>query len=338
MASDDLLFDLTDVLVSIEETSDVNDAFVELGKLGTTDTQYYIPWMQATYIMAANKEALQYLPEGADIDALTWDQLAAWGAAIKEATGEAKLGFPAGAGGLFHRFLQGYAFPSFTGGMVTKFRSPEAAAMLEFMRDTLWPQVNPEAINYEFMNEPLLSGEVWVAFDHVARLKPAFDERPDDFVAFPAPAGPAGRGYMPVVAALAVPYTAPDPDKAEELIRFMLSPETQAAVLRDLGFYPVITGVDTSNLPAGVAIELGAVEKTLNAEDAIPSLLPIGLGARGGELNQIYRDAFTRAVINGEDIQTVLDSQAEILQTLMDETAAPCWAPDAPSEGACQVE
>jgi multiple sugar transport system substrate-binding protein len=206
------------------------------------------------------------------------------------------------------------------------------------MRDDLWPQVNPEAINYEFMNEPLLSGEVWVAFDHVARLKPAFDERPDDFVAFPAPAGPAGRGYMPVVAALAVPYTAPDPDKAEALIRFMLSPETQAAVLSELGFYPVIDNVDTSNLPAGVAIELGAVAATLNAPDAIPSLLPIGLGARGGELNQIYRDAFTRVVLNGEDIQTVLDSQAEVLQTLMNETAAPCWAPDAPSEGACQVE
>jgi multiple sugar transport system substrate-binding protein len=222
--------------------------------------------------------------------------------------------------------------------MVTKFRSPEAAEMLRFMRDDLWTTVNPEAINYEFMNEPLLSGEVWVAFDHVARLKPAFDERPDDFIAFPAPAGPAGRGFMPVVAGLGIPYTAPNPDESEALIRFMLSPETQAEVLSQLGFYPVIGGVDTSSLPAGVALELGAVDATINAPDAIPSLLPIGLGSRGGELNQIYRDAFSRVVINGEDIQTVLDEQAEVLQTLLDETAAPCWQPDPPSEGACQVE
>jgi multiple sugar transport system substrate-binding protein len=100
----------------------------------------------------------------------------------------------------------------------------------------------------------------------------------------------------------------------------------------------VIGDVDTADLPAGVAAELGAVAATINAPDAIPSLLPIGLGARGGELNQIYRDAFSRIVINGEDIQTVLDEQATVLQTLLDETAAPCWAPDAPSEGACQVE
>ena len=45
-----------------------------LGKLGTAE-QKYLPWMQATYIMAANKKALQFLPEGADVNALTYDQL-----------------------------------------------------------------------------------------------------------------------------------------------------------------------------------------------------------------------------------------------------------------------
>ena len=49
-------------------------AFIELGKLGTGE-QKYLPWMQATYVMAANKQALEYLPEGADINALTYDQL-----------------------------------------------------------------------------------------------------------------------------------------------------------------------------------------------------------------------------------------------------------------------
>jgi len=335
LANEDLMFDLSDLLASIEEEHDINDAFVELGRMGTTDYQYYIPWMQATYIMAASNEALQYLPEGADINALTWDQLAEWGANMQEATGEPQIGFP--VAGLFHRFLEGYAWPSFTGGMVTQFNSPEAADMMAFMRDDLWPQVNPESINYDFMNEPLLSGEVLVAFDHVARLKPAFDERPADFVAFPAPAGPAGRGYMPVVAGMGIPYTSANPDEAEALIRFMLSPETQSAILSELGFYPVIEGVDTSNLPEGVAIELEAVNATINAPDALPSLLPVGLGARGGEINEIFRNAFNRIVVEGQDIQTVLDEEAATLQTLMDETGAACWAPDPESEGPCQI-
>ncbi len=335
LANNDTLFDLSELLAEIEETTDVNDAFVELGKLGTEDYQYYIPWMQATFTMAANNEALQYLPEGADINALTWEQLAEWAKNIQEATGEARLGLP--VAGLFHRFLEGYAFPSWTGGMVTGFKTQEAADMLVFMRDELWPYVNPESINYEFMSEPLLSGEVWIAFDHVARLKAAFDEQPENFVAFPAPAGPAGRGFMPVVVGLAVPYTSPNPDGADELIKYLLSPEVQGAILRDLGFYPVVSGVDTSNLPAGVAAQSAAVEAQANSADGIPSLLPVGLGDRGGEINQIFRNAFTRVVLEGQDPMTVLEEEGAALQTLLDETGAACWAPDPPSDGPCQL-
>ncbi len=337
LVTEDLLFDLTDLVADIETEHDINDAFVELGRMGTTDYQYYVPWMQATYIMAAHVDTLEYLPEGADINALTWEQVVEWAHAVQEGTGEATpLGLP--VAGLFNRFLQGYAFPSFTGGMVTQFRSEAANDMMAFFRDDVWPLVNPESINYDFMNEPLLSGEVLIAWDHVARLKPAFDERPEDFVAFPAPAGPAGRGYMPVVAGLGIPYTSTDPDGAEELIRFILSPETQSAVLAELGFYPVISGVDTSNLSEGVTEQLAAVDATLNAEDAIPALLPVGLGARGGEINEIYRNVFSRIVLQGEDITTVLDEEATTLQALLDETGAACWAPDPASEGACQIE
>ncbi|GAB4413875.1 MAG: ABC transporter substrate-binding protein [Anaerolineae bacterium] len=336
LAQEDVLFDLSDLLAEIQAEYELPEAFVELGKLGTEDYQYYIPWMQATYIMAAHKDALQYLPEGADINALTWEQLAAWAKNIYDATGEAKLGLP--VAGLFHRFLEGYLYPSFTGGMVTGFKTADAVAMWEWFKTELWPYVHPQSIAYEFMQEPLLAGEVLVAFDHTARLINAFNERPEDFVAFPAPAGPAGRGFMPVVVGLGIPFTAPNPDGAEALLKYMLSPETQARVLKDLAFFPVVGGVDTSGLSAGVAIEAGAVAAQANSADALPALLPVGLGSRGGEINEIYRNAFSRIVLNGEDIQTVLNEEGANLQKLLDETGAPCWPPDAPSEGACQLQ
>ncbi len=332
----DVLFDLSGLLAQIEAEVDIADAFVELGKMGTTDYQYYIPWMQATYIMAANVEALEYLPEGADLNALTWEQLAEWGANIKEATGEARLGFP--VAGLWHRVLQGYLWPSYTGGMVSQFNSPEAVEMMTFVRDELWPNVHPQSITYEFMQEPLLSGEVWVALDHTARLIEAFNEQPEQFVAFPAPAGPAGRGFMPVVVGLGVPANAPNPDGAVALIQFLLQPETQGAVLQNLGFFPVVAGVDTSDLPEGIAIEQAAVSAQASAPDALPALLPVGLGARGGELNEIFKAAANRVLLDGEDIQTVLDQEAAHIQALLDDTGAPCWPPDPAGEGTCQVE
>lgn len=341
LVNNDLLFDLSDLTAEIDGMYDIADAFVELGRMGTTDYQYYIPWMQATYIMAANVEALEYLPEGVDINALTWAELAEWSTAVAAGEGENKLGLP--VAGLFNRFLQGYLFPSFTGGMVTQFRSDAAVEMYEFMRDDLWPVTNAESINYSFMNEPLLTGEVWIAFDHTARLKPAFDAMADgntefEFVAFPAPAGPAGRGFMPVVVGLSIPFTAPNPDGAEDFIRFMMSPETQGAVLRDLGFFPVVGGVNVDDLPLGIALEAAAVDAQANSPDALPALLPVGLGDRGGEINEIFRNTFSRIVIGGEDIATVLNSEGETLNNLLSQTGASCWPPDPPSEGACVVE
>jgi len=332
----DAMMNMTDVVDDLSADREFAPAYLQTGLLGTEDYLYYVPWMQATYIMAAHKDALEFLPAGADVNALTWEQFAEWCQTMLDETGGPKCGVP--HAGLFHRFLQGFLWPSYTGGMVSQFKSQEAADMLEWARDSLWPTIHPQSISYEFMQEPLQSGEVWVAFDHVARLIEAFNADPENFVAFPAPAGPAGRGYMPVVVGLGVPNDAPNPEAAIALIDYLTQPETQARVLSELAFFPVVSGVDTSDLPAGVALEAAAVEATSSAPDALPALIPVGLGARGGEINDIFKAAFNRVVLDGEDVTTVLEEEGANLQALLDETGAPCWAPDPPSEGPCQVE
>jgi multiple sugar transport system substrate-binding protein len=334
----DQMMNMVDVVDDLSADRKFQQAFLDTGLLGSKDYLYYVPWMQATYIMAANKKALQYLPAGADVNALTWEQLADWCQALLDQTGGPKCGLPKGGMGLFHRFLQGYLWPSYTGGMVTEFKSKAAADMLVWARDKLWPTMHPQSISYEFMQEPLQSGEVWVAFDHVARLIDALNADPENFVTFPAPAGPAGRGFMPVIAGLGIPKDAPNPDAAKALIDYLTKPETQGKVLRELAFFPVVGGVDTADLPAGVALEASAVEAQANSKDALPALLPIGLGQRGGDFNQIYRNAFDRVVLNGEDVNTVLQDEGANMQALLNDTGAPCWAPDPPSDGPCQVK
>jgi multiple sugar transport system substrate-binding protein len=314
----------------------VSPALLELGKLGTSE-QKYLPWMQANYVMAANKQALQYLPEGADINALTYDQLVAWAKATAEATGSPKFGFPAGPQGLKHRFFQGFLLPSYAGSTVTKFASADAEAGWTMFQQ-LWQYTNPASTNYGFMQEPLLSGDVWIAFDHIARLADAFNQRPDDFVAFPAPAGPKGRGFMPVLAGIAVPKGAPDMEASMRLASYMMQPETQVATLLATNFYPVTDAKLPADLPAS-ALALGpAVSAMTSAKDALPALLPIGLGELGGQFNQVYTDTFERIILGGQPIRDVLDQQAATLRTIMEQAKAPCWLPDAPSEGPCPVD
>jgi multiple sugar transport system substrate-binding protein len=325
--------DLSDIDLSSVNPS---PAFMELGKLGTSE-QKFLPWMQATYVMAANKQALQYLPEGADINALTYDQLIAWSKATAEATGSPKFGFPAGPKGLKHRFFQGFLLPAYSGSTVTKFRSAEAEEAWTTFK-VLWQYTNPASTNYDFMQEPLLTGDVWIAFDHIARLGEAFNQRPDDFVAFPAPAGPKGRAFMPVLAGIAVPQTAPDMEKAKELAAYMMQPDQQVATLIATNFFPTTDAAMPDNLPNAAKALGPAVTAMTSASDALPALLPVGLGDKGGQFNQVYIDTFERAVLGGQDLRQVLDQQAETLRALMTETGAPCWLPDAPSEGACPVD
>jgi multiple sugar transport system substrate-binding protein len=325
------LTDLSDVLASAGEV-----AYAELGTLGTGE-QKYVPWMQATYIMAANKQALEYLPEGADLNALTYDQLIAWAKALAEQTGGPKFGLPAGPKGLIHRFVQGTLYPSFTDSMVTKFRSAEAEAMWQKMKE-LWAVTIPSSPSYDFMQDPLLSGEVWLAWDHVARLGNAFNEKPDDFVAFPSPIGPTGRGFMPVIAGLGVPNSAPDQEASKRFVAYMLSPETQVKTLRATNFFPVVAVDLPEDMPSSVRIAGPAIAAQTTSAEANPGLLPVGLGDLGGQFNKVYVDTFQRILLANQDIRQVLDEQAAALKAVMEQAGAPCWAPDAPSDGPCPVE
>jgi multiple sugar transport system substrate-binding protein len=311
-------------------------ALMDLGKLGT-DKQYYIPWMQATYVMVAHKSALAHLPAGADINKLTYDQLKAWAKTVQEKTGKKPLGFPAGPKGLMPRFFQGYLYPSFTGGVVSTFKSAEAEQAWAMLKD-LWQHASPASTNIDFMQEALLAGDVLIGFDHIARVKDALSTKPDDFVAFPAPAGPKGRGFMPVLAGLSITKGAPNRAGGVAVIEHLTKSETQLITAAEVGFFPVVKADLPPNLPTGVKMIAAAIQATAGAPDAIPSLLPVGLGAKGGEFNKVYMDAFQRIVIKNEDVKAVLGDQAKALGALMAETKAPCWAPDKSSAGApCPV-
>jgi multiple sugar transport system substrate-binding protein len=331
LGAEGLLTDLSDLAAEL----DVAPAFLELGKLGT-DQQLYIPWMQATYIMAARTDALEYLPEGSDINALTWNDITQWGANLLEGTGERLLGFPFGEDGLRHRLFQGYLYPSFTGRVNNEFATQPGVDMWNWLVDT-WQYVNPQSTTYGFMQEPLQSGEVAVAWDHTARLIDALNADPEGFVAFPSPAGPAGRAFMPVIIGLAIPATAPDPEAAKDLIRHLLKPETQGITLEQVSFFPVLAGDVPANVGPGVQAQLDAISAQSSAPDALPALLPVGLGEQGGAYSAVFQDALSQIIVEGRDPAEVLVSLAPTLQEIFDTTGAPCWTPDEVTAEPCVV-
>ena len=329
------LEDLTPLLRRLQQDRQFPEPLLANGRFGT-DTQYFIPWLQATYMLVINKKALPYLPDGADVDHLTYDQLIAWGQRMEAATGQRLIGLPAdlnGArGGLIYRFLQGYAYPSFTGSTLTGFRSPEAVQMWQTLRG-LWAVTNPLSTGYTTMQDPLTTGEVWIAWDHQVRLaKSIADDQ--HYLAVPAPSGPRGLGYMAAVVGLAIPKGAPNRKGAEALIEWLTRRGQQAAASASLSFTPVVQGAALSGAPSAES----RVMRIYQADGAgLESVPPAGLGGSADAFTKVYQDTFARIVVNGEDIPTVLNSEAVVLQPLVDGAHARCWAPDPPSQGPCQI-
>jgi multiple sugar transport system substrate-binding protein len=337
----DSLMDLTPLLQRLEKDRKFSSGLLDAAKFGT-QKQYYIPWIQATYVLVVNKKAMQYLPKGANVNSLTYDQLITWGENIQKGTGERLIGLPAAPGtkgGLLNRFLQGYAYPSYTGTEVTNFKSSDAAQMWQTLK-RLWAVTNPQSTTYAYMQDPLQSGEVWIAWDHQARVTDALDKMGDQFTVVPAPSGPKGLGYMPVINGLAIPKNTPNKAGAEALIDWLTRPKQQVATGATLGFFPAVQGVNLSgsDVPASLAAESKVNSAYLANKKAIPALLEVGLGSQTDAFKLAYQDAFTRIILRNQDIGSALDYDAGQIQQALNTAKAPCWPPDPPSTGPCQIK
>ncbi|MBA7645245.1 hypothetical protein ES703_53000 [subsurface metagenome] len=288
----------------------------------------YVPLMQATYVMVVNKKAFEYLPAGLTAEDVTgasgkwsYDALLSWSKNLNEAFKGPKLGFPMGPGGLWHRFLHGYIYPSYTGYQAAKFDSMYALALWKYLGDLL-PFVHPASSTWAAMDEPLLKEEVLVAWDHTARVKNALIEKSEDFAVVPVPRGPKGRGYITVAVGLAIPVNAPQKENAIKLIDYLTKPDTQVKILENVGFFPIVKEAEGA-IPVGpLKILATGVLAQSGAADSVMVMIP-SLGAKGGEFTNTYRDVFTKIVVEGADMVTTVTEAADKLRAIFEEVGVP---------------
>ena len=142
---------------------------------------------------------------------------------------------------------------------------------------------------------------------------------------------------MPVLAGLAIPKTAPNAAGAKQLIEFLDTVPAQARLPQVAGFFPVVSARLSKQV--GQACWRSPLLSRRNSGRRMrwPRSCPVGLGAQGGNYNRVFIDTFTRIVINKEDINKVLEDEGQKLQDVLNTAGAPCWKPDPPSTGTCQV-
>lgn len=299
-----LISDVDNILDSIANNIIAN--FKDIAKLNS-DNYYFIPWMQATYVMIANKKALKYLPPNSDINHLTYREFTEWGRNIYEKTGKNKIGFPVGKNGLWHRFLQGFLYPSYNGDMINNMNSENSIKMWQEFKE-LWKYVRSESLTYNKMELPLLTEEVWIAWDHTARLTETFKQKPDDFISFPAPIGPKGRGYLLILTGIAVPQNKEINEKTKKLIHYLLKDEIQVTTTNIVGFFPVVEIEKTDNLKLKEIYYAVLIQE--KSKDSIPAFLPDKLGKNSSAFNYSYKSAFSKIVLRKKNIKNTMINQS----------------------------
>ena len=115
-----------------------------------------------------------------------------------------------------------------------------------------------------------------------------------------------------------------------------LTSRTQIETLRRNAFFPVVQTELPTDLTGAIALEAQAVRQQQRSAGALLALPPVGLGAKEGEVSQIFKNCFQEICLNNSGIQPVLDRQASELNTILRDLNVPCWAPD-PISAKCEV-
>jgi len=258
--------------------------------------QYFIPVGADVYLTIANKKTLEYLPSGADLDKLTWEDFAKWSNAIAKGEGEGKTvvtGIPMKS--LVYQFG---AISLSYGATFPDVNTPEAIKAWEIfvsMKDDFIPAV----LNVDNCVDPMKREEAWLSWMHCARAGQVYSANPANFVVAPVPEGPAGIGSIAGVSGYGVLKNAPHKELAIKFLEYITRPDMQVKIAKGTGGF--IPPVEEALNYLGDDPEDEVVAKAvmvLNKGNV--SGIPGEDFKDWGAVKKVFDDVFVEMVLNGD--------------------------------------
>ena len=285
-------------------------------------TRYFVPISADVYLTIANNKALDYLPAGAELDTLTYDQYADWAVAVAAGEGEGKVcitGIPqkmwiyqfstsALAYGLDPAGNPEPAFPNVN--------SPGAAEAWQ-----RWAEIGagdgfmPTILNVDNCTDPLMREEAWLSVTHNARVGQVYASNETQFSVGPAPFGSEGVGTIAGAHGLGIVEGSDNVDAAVQLVEYLTRPDVQVKMNKGTGgFVPVVAeAVDLlGDDPTDEIIRRALI--VLN--NGIASFLPVADFQDWGAVKQVFDDIFLSMVLGGDGTvdQAALDAAQAVIE------------------------
>jgi multiple sugar transport system substrate-binding protein len=270
--------------------------------------QYFIPVGADVYLTIANKKALKYLPSGADLDKLTWEDFAKWSNAIAKGEGEGKTvvtGIPMKS--LVYQFG---AISLSYGATFPDINTPEAIKAWEIMV-SMKDDFIPAVLNVDNCVAPMKREEAWFSWMHCARAGQVYSANPANFVVAPVPEGPAGIGSIAGVSGYGILKNAPHFELAIKFLEYITRPDMQVKIAKGTGGF--IPPVEEALNYLGDDPEDEVVAKAVMVlSKGRVSGVPGGDYQDWGAVKKVFDDVFVDMVLNGDGtVDTALLDKAQ---------------------------
>ncbi|MFC2037507.1 ABC transporter substrate-binding protein [Chloroflexota bacterium] len=305
--------DLTDLVASWDDRT-----FMEAFSADTNmdGKQYFLPVGADVYLLLANNKALPYLPDGADIDALTWEEYAQWAVNIAEGEGEGKVcitGIPQKS----WIYMFGGTGLSYGAGF------PDANSAGASEAWEVWETIGkadgfvPTVLNIDSCVDPMMREESWLTVFHNARAGQVFASNETQFTLAPAPQGPEGIGTIAGVSGYAISKGSANHDLAVQFLEFLTRPDVQVKIAKGTGgFIPPVQ--EALDFLGDEAIDEVINKAVLVLDKGVVSGVPAGNYQDWGAVKQCLDDLFEDTILPGEDVdQERLDAAQQCIDDLL---------------------
>ncbi|OEG00121.1 sugar ABC transporter substrate-binding protein [Vulcanibacillus modesticaldus] len=238
----------------------------------------------------------------------TWDELLEVAKALKEKTGQGRVAIKANLQG--DNILHMFDFIKAAGGDPYVLNDEGSIKAFEFMQE-LYPYLSEQSTtaNWDTMNKYLEKDSVYLGANWPFYIPQFYKNGKEEIKAYSGWSGPVKESHALGGEVIGIPKGSKKVEEAIKFAEYLMSKPVQELLVSELA-WPAVRS-DAYGLVKGYQKPyFEAIKNALNYAE------PRGNKPYWSDAEKIYLDAFQKAVINGEDVKTVLNEAAKKLEEL----------------------
>jgi len=273
---------------------------------------YFAPISADVYLTIANAEAEKYLPEGVNVDDLSWEDYANWSNAIAKGEGVGKTvttGIP------MKTFLYQFGAAQLSNGAEFPNLNSEETKQTWKLYEKMANDFIPSVKNVDDTVGPLRRGEAWLTVAHNAKVGQIYATNETGYVIGPAPKGPKGRGTIAGAYGIGVMEGSKNQEAAKIVMEYLTRPETLVKISKGTGGF--IPPVEEAVGLLGDDPEDQVIKKAMTVlEEGAVSGTNASQFKDWGAVKQVYDNVFGKLLNNKKVTDKDLDEAQKELEAL----------------------